>query len=108
MDLVRYRNSYEYERLPLTPFFTGFPEQEAVVQRWKQQRSDLAPGHYPLSSPETQALLAQVRARPVVKIMRLTDTDHDGNATEFLWKVKNDDKTDGMDEYVNSKKAEVQ
>ncbi|HEY2381817.1 MAG TPA: hypothetical protein VGK48_11620 [Terriglobia bacterium] len=38
LDLVRYRNGNEYERLPLTPFFSGFPEHEAVVKRWPKQK----------------------------------------------------------------------
>jgi len=84
LDLVRYRNSREYERLHLTPFFSAFPEHGAIVQRWPAQRDDLTNGVPLLNSPEMQALLSRVRARPTVKILSLTDDDHDGNATEFF------------------------
>lgn len=83
LDLVRYRNDHEYERLHLTPFFTGFPGHEAVVQRWPYRGDDIDRGIPFKNSPEETALVSRVRARPTVKIISLADYDHDGNATEF-------------------------
>jgi hypothetical protein len=84
LDLVRYRDSREYERLHLTPLSTGFPDKGAVVLRWPVQPEDRDPKSYLLNSPERAALLSRVRARPSVKIMALADYNHDGNATEFF------------------------
>jgi hypothetical protein len=88
LDLVRYRNDHEYERLHLTPFSTGFPDHGAVLQRWPTQRDDLDVGFQPLNSPEWKAFLARVRARPAVKVLKLAAYDHDGNATEFFFQTE--------------------
>jgi hypothetical protein len=88
LDLVRYRNSHEYERLHLTPLSTSFPEHGAVVQRWPGQSDDLDHGVPLLNSPEMKALTARVRSRPIVKIMSFADYNHDGNATEFFFQTE--------------------
>jgi hypothetical protein len=88
LDLVRYRNGSEYERLQLTPFSTGFPDHGAVLQRWPFEEKDVFHDFHPINSPEMNALRSRVRARRPVKIMSLADYDQDGNATEFFFQTE--------------------
>jgi hypothetical protein len=88
LDIVRYRNGHEYDRLQLTPLFADYTQNEAIVQRWQEESDDLDAGIHPLNSPETLALIARIRARPTVKVMLLEDYDHDGNATEFFFQTE--------------------
>jgi hypothetical protein len=81
LDLVRSTSGRETERLELTPFFDKvFADQDgAIVRRWEPQEKEL-------DEPEAdaEALLKQVRARPLVTVMRFADYNHDGNSTEFF------------------------
>ncbi|HEY2381818.1 MAG TPA: hypothetical protein VGK48_11625 [Terriglobia bacterium] len=49
-----------------------------------ETKTDIDAEDHPVDSPETQAFISRVRARPEAKIMSLVDNDHDGNATEFF------------------------
>jgi hypothetical protein len=79
LDLFRSTNGRETERLELTPFFDkAFADQKgAILQRWEPQEKDF-------EEQQSKAFLAQVRARPLVKVMRFADYNHDGNSTEFF------------------------
>ncbi|MES2043622.1 MAG: hypothetical protein V4475_07080 [Pseudomonadota bacterium] len=84
-DLVleRERAGAAPERMPLTPLFAGpdMPMNEngpvALLPRWPALLHDI--GHSPTP--------AAIRARPIVRIMRLRDYNHDGIAGEFLLQV---------------------
>ncbi len=74
--LLRLRDGRETERLHLTPFFTEDPG-KAVIQRWP------ADFDRDFKNAEREDFPSLVRQRPVVRVMRLGDYDHDGRATEF-------------------------
>jgi hypothetical protein len=73
--LIRIREGKEIDRLHLTPLFTE--SEEAVLQRW--------PVNYDkdVKAFDDSDFLAKVKHRPVVRIMRPADYDHDGWNTEF-------------------------
>jgi len=79
LDLVRSTKDREVERLELTPLFGDeSPDRgAATLRRWEPQEKDL-------QEEGSDAFLAQVRARPLVRIMRFGDYNHDGNSTEFF------------------------
>jgi hypothetical protein len=79
LDLVRLVNNREIERFALTPFFKDAPTDErfaAVVQRWELQEKDG-------DVPDSKEFAEQVSLRPVVRIMRFADYNHDGMSAEF-------------------------
>ena len=77
LDLVRFRDGAEIDRLPLTPLFTGnAPSQGAVIQRWEiddQDYKDFQRQDFPL----------RVSERPTVQVMHFGDYDHTGWKNEF-------------------------
>lgn len=81
LRLVRFREGKEYEWLPLGEFFAPM---NAIVQdggfalpRWPVEAGDQADRNKP-------GFAARVSQRPVVRVMKLGDFDHDGRATEFF------------------------
>lgn len=83
--LVRQRPGHEPERLSLGALFTGDLDGpadagEAVLRRWDVEEKDLKEGQSP-------GFASKVRARPVARVMRFQDYDHDGKATEFAFQV---------------------
>jgi hypothetical protein len=92
LALERLLDGRRVERLDLTPYFvqnqdvTGFDA--AVVRRWDPEfgrdgrGSDLA--RYEDGDPRWEA---EIRARPLARVMRLGDYTHDGWATKFLLQV---------------------
>jgi hypothetical protein len=78
LDLIRLVNGREVDRLELTPLFEQiFADQHgAILQRWDTQTADY-------KDSKTQGFSGRVRSRPIVKIIRLGDYNHDGQATEF-------------------------
>jgi hypothetical protein len=79
LNLVRLTNGREIDRLDLTPFFDGeSPDQgAATLQRWEPQEKDL-------DELGSDSFVAHVRARPLAKIMRFADYNHDDASTEFF------------------------
>jgi hypothetical protein len=79
VDLVRSTSGSEIDRLALTPFFESeSPDRgAATLQQWELQEKDL-------EEQGSDSFLAQVRARPLARIMRFADYNHDGSSTEFF------------------------
>lgn len=80
LDLVRVRDGQEVDRLGLSPFFEHNDldlGKLAIVQKWAVEKHD-----YDVHDGEK--LAAVIVRRPIVKIIRLGDYDHDGQATEFF------------------------
>lgn len=79
--MVRSKEGHEIERLELTPLFDEVPADQggAVLARWEVQEKD-----FEKQKSDPEAFLTQVRARPLVTVMRFTDYNHDGNSTEFF------------------------
>jgi hypothetical protein len=79
LDLVRVVEGREIDRLALTQFFDEElgDQHGAAVQRWKPDDKDL-------DESDDAESIARVRARPVVKIMRFADYNHDAKSAEFL------------------------
>lgn len=80
LDLIRLRDGHESDRLELSPIFVDNEldlGKMAVVQKWPVEKRDIEDRH-------SDKLPARVAARPIVKIIRLGDYDHDGQATEFF------------------------
>lgn len=85
-DLVleRQRPGMPSERMPLTPLFADVFDGSAaaapvaMLPRWQTRLRDI--GHNPTA--------ATIRARPIVRTMRLRDYNHDGIAGEFLLQVQ--------------------
>ncbi len=73
MELVRERGGKVVQRLALAPFFEG---KTAQVQFHEPRPGD--------ADKQAAELNRDVSARPVVKVIKLADYDHDGKATEFL------------------------
>jgi hypothetical protein len=87
LALVRQRDGREVERKDLGYLFDEDdssprppPKGEGWLQRWPTRPSDIERSSDP-------RLPDQVRRRPVVRLMRPADYDHDGQATEFLIQV---------------------
>ncbi len=87
LALVRERPEQTDERLPLSNIFQecpfcGEPGEELVgcLRRWDVHGNDAEERHAP-------DFVARVKARPLAKIMRFADYDHDGRATEFMLQV---------------------
>jgi hypothetical protein len=83
LSLIRLRNGVEYERLKLTGYFTEDDVKngtEAALQKY-----------IPLSSDYGRSTIAnnEIARRPIARLMRLKDYDHDGHATEFMLPVIN-------------------
>lgn len=81
LDMVRSTNGREIERLELTPLFDKvFADQDgAILRRWEPQETD-----FNGQDSRVEAFLSQVRTRPLARVMRFADYNHDGNATEFF------------------------
>lgn len=79
LDLVRIVENRVIDRLELTQFFDEElgSQHGAMIQRWEPDDKDL-------DTSDDEEFVARVRARPVVKIMRLADYNHDGESTEFF------------------------
>ncbi len=86
LTLVRERNKKVIERLSLDQFFTlgETPSAKAgsILRRWDVHEKDL-------ENSEKPGFSEQIKSRPIVKIMRLADYDHDGRATEFILQIGN-------------------
>lgn len=84
LQLVRERDGRTEEVLHLTPFFDNEerPAYGAVLRRWDEHKDDFDRS----KSPDFGAI---VRARPLSKIMKFADYDHNGQATEFMLQVGN-------------------
>jgi hypothetical protein len=83
LQLVRQKPGQEEERFPLTPLFEfadGQPAPQAVLRRWDEHKDD----H---KEKNPSALAARVKARPLAKIMKFADYDHDGSSTEFMLQI---------------------
>jgi hypothetical protein len=74
LDLVRIRAGRVLERLALGAFFEG-QGHDAVVRLHDQMPDDW--------KTDDTKLAAEVARRPAVKVMKLSDYNHDGHATEF-------------------------
>ncbi len=83
LDLVRSMEFREIGRLELTPFFDKiFADLDgAILRRWEPKEVEF---EEPESENEAEAFIKQVRARPLFKVMRFGDYNHDGNSTEFF------------------------
>jgi hypothetical protein len=81
LDLVRFRLGREIDRLHLTPFFghDDFPTTDkiAILQRWDVRDQDL-------EDHDSKHFSESVSKRPVTKVMKLADYNHDGDANEFF------------------------
>jgi hypothetical protein len=80
LDLIRFRNRVEIDRLAIDRLFSPLVTGEgsiAVVQRWQPA----FPADYEAS--QTEDFAALVSKRPSVQVMHFADYDHDGHATEF-------------------------
>ncbi len=79
LDLVRIMEGRDIDRLELTQFFDEElgSQHGAMIQRWE-------PDDKELDTSDDEEFVARVRARPVVKIMRFADYNHDGESTEFF------------------------
>lgn len=77
LDLVRERDGAPAERLALDALYTN---RTAALPRWKKQPDD-AKDLAVVPTPEA------LRTRPLVRVMKLADYDHDGQATEFVLRV---------------------
>ena len=83
MDLVRYREAKEIDRLPLTPLFDEqFADAGivAIIQRWATQDDDF-------TASLRDGFPQSVAKRKTVQVMHFADYDHDGSATEFLLQI---------------------
>lgn len=78
LDLIRLVNGREIDRLELTPLFQQVLANQdgAILQRWDTEQIDY-------QDSKTEGFSERVQNRPIVKIMRLRDYNHDGQATEF-------------------------
>jgi hypothetical protein len=79
LELVRSTEGREIDRLELTPFFDNeSPDRgAATLQQWE-------PGEKDVDELGSDSFLAQVRARPLARIMHFADYNHDGSSTEFF------------------------
>jgi Carboxypeptidase regulatory-like domain len=79
LDLVRSTDGREIDRLKLTPFFNNESPDKgaATLQRWELQKKDL-------DELGSNSFLAQVRTRPLARIMYFADYNHDGSSAEFF------------------------
>lgn len=81
LDLVRQIHGKPEERLSLTPLFEDAQNTPlAVLPKWPVYDSDI-------TIKDSKNLKEIVQRRPVVKIMKLADYDHDGRPTEFLLQI---------------------
>jgi hypothetical protein len=88
LDLVRKRAGQKDERFSLTRLFRygeapgpSYDRVWTVLPRWKNHTDDDKIG--------SSALPSEVKARPIIKIIKFGDYDHDGRATEFLLQIGN-------------------
>lgn len=83
LSLIRLRNGSEYERLRLTGYFTedDATGTQATVQKHAPRKEDFDRQDGPTDQ--------EIARRPLVRIMRFRDYDHDGHATEFMLPVAN-------------------
>jgi hypothetical protein len=83
LDLVRKRPGHKEERFSLTQLFEGYGDNawpQALLRRWDTEKNDI--DNYKLPD-----FVSRVKARPLAKIMRFGDYDHDGRATEFVLQI---------------------
>src|SRR5512137_1825717 len=86
LELVRKRAGHKDERLSLTRVFgryegdvpvTVADAPQAVLRRWDVHKDDF-------DEHDSPTFAARVKARPLARIMKFADYDHDGRATEFV------------------------
>jgi hypothetical protein len=89
LELVRTRVGHEDERLSLTRVFGEYDADgpvavaatpQAVLRRWDVHKDDL-------DEQDSPTFAARVKARPLARIMKFADYDHDGRATEFVLQI---------------------
>jgi hypothetical protein len=89
LELVRKRNGHEDERLSLAHVFSEYEADipatvadtpQAVLRRWDVYKDDL-------DKQDSPTFAARVKARPLARIMKFADYDHDGRATEFVLQI---------------------
>jgi hypothetical protein len=89
LELRRKRAGHKDERLSLTHVFgahdTDAPATvadgpQAVLRRWDERKDDL-------DKQDSPTFAARVKARPLARIMKFADYNHDGRATEFVLQI---------------------
>jgi hypothetical protein len=82
LDLVRKRAGKAEERLALSPYFEPYNDGKmmAILPKWPVMKDDF-------DRTGSAGFAKIVQSRPVVRIMKMADYDHDGRATEFLLQI---------------------
>ena len=89
LELVRKRAGRKDERLSLTHVFGAYDADapatvadgpQAVLRRWDERKDDL-------DKQDSPTFAVRVKARPLARIMKFADYDHDGRATEFVLQI---------------------
>ena len=89
LELVRKKAGHKDERLSLTRVFGEYDADvpatvadapQAVLRRWDVHKDDF-------DEHDSPTFAARVKARPLARIMKFADYDHDGRATEFVLQV---------------------
>jgi len=86
LDLIRKRPGEKDEHFALTPIFAEYGEapaynpRQAVLRRWNVLDTDYTKKNSP-------TFVSMVKARPVIRIIKFADYDHDGRSTEFILQI---------------------
>jgi hypothetical protein len=82
LDLVRQVPGKPDERMHLTPLFKLGFDGEAIARlpKWPVLKGDM-------DRKDSPGFTKMVYSRPIVRIMKLADYDHDGRATEFVLQI---------------------